>query len=47
MYLLYEVFLYLVLVLAIPYFLFTGVLRGKYLANLGADGAFSGAGGRA
>lgn len=34
MYLLYEVFLYLVLVLAIPYFLFTGVLRGKYLANL-------------
>jgi len=33
MYVLYEVLLYLVLVLAIPYFLFTGVLRGKYLAN--------------
>jgi len=33
MYVLYEVLLYLVLVLAIPYFLFTGVLRGKYLVN--------------
>ena len=33
MYLLYEVLLYLVLVLALPYFLLTGVLRGKYLAN--------------
>src|ERR1051325_3650875 len=33
MYVLYEVLLYLVLVLAIPWFLFTGVLRGKYLAN--------------
>lgn len=34
MYFLYEVLLYLVLVLALPYFLLTGVLRGKYLANL-------------
>jgi 3-deoxy-D-manno-octulosonic-acid transferase len=33
MYLLYEVLLYLVLLLALPYFLLTGVLRGKYLAN--------------
>src|SRR5713226_2721713 len=33
MFVLYEVLLYLVLVLALPYFLFTGVLRGKYLAN--------------
>jgi 3-deoxy-D-manno-octulosonic-acid transferase len=33
MYFLYEVLLYLVLVLALPYFLLTGVLRGKYLAN--------------
>jgi 3-deoxy-D-manno-octulosonic-acid transferase len=34
MYVLYEVLLYLVLVLALPYFLLTGVLRGKYLANV-------------
>src|SRR5687767_8312861 len=34
MYLLYEGLLYLVLILALPYFLFTGVLRGKYLANV-------------
>jgi 3-deoxy-D-manno-octulosonic-acid transferase len=34
MYVLYEVLLYLVLVLAVPWFLFTGVLRGKYVANL-------------
>ena len=33
MYVLYEVLLYLVLVLASPYFLLTGVLRGKYLVN--------------
>ncbi len=33
MFVLYEVLLYLVFVLALPYFLFTGVLRGKYLAN--------------
>lgn len=33
MYILYEGLLYLVLVLALPYFLLTGVLRGKYLAN--------------
>jgi len=33
MYVLYEVLLYLVLLLALPYFLLTGVLRGKYLAN--------------
>jgi len=36
MYLLYEVLLYLVLLLALPYFLFTGFLRGKYLANFPA-----------
>ena len=34
MYVLYEVLLYLVLLLALPYFLLTGVLRGKYLVNL-------------
>src|SRR5688500_13403114 len=33
MYFLYEVLLYLVLLLALPYFLLTGVLRGKYLVN--------------
>jgi 3-deoxy-D-manno-octulosonic-acid transferase len=33
MFVLYEVLLYLVLILALPYFLFAGVLRGKYLAN--------------
>ncbi|HET7434163.1 MAG TPA: glycosyltransferase N-terminal domain-containing protein [Thermoanaerobaculia bacterium] len=33
MYLLYEGLLYLVLILALPYFLLTGVLRGKYLVN--------------
>ncbi len=33
MYVLYEVLLYLVLVLAMPWFLITGMLRGKYLAN--------------
>ncbi|HEX9458678.1 MAG TPA: 3-deoxy-D-manno-octulosonic acid transferase [Thermoanaerobaculia bacterium] len=33
MFVLYEVLLYLVLILALPYFLFVGVLRGKYLAN--------------
>src|SRR5688572_19041049 len=36
MYVLYEVLLYLVLLLALPYFLFAGVLRGKYLANFPA-----------
>src|SRR5215203_1776155 len=36
MYVLYEVLLYLVLLLAMPYFLLTGVLRGKYLANFPA-----------
>ena len=36
MYVLYEGLLYLVLVLALPYFLLTGVLRGKYLANFPA-----------
>src|SRR5204863_2598731 len=34
MYVLYEVLLYLVLIVAVPWFLVTGVLRGKYLANL-------------
>lgn len=33
MYVLYEVLLYLVLLLALPYFLLTGALRGKYLVN--------------
>jgi 3-deoxy-D-manno-octulosonic-acid transferase len=33
MFILYEVLLYLVLILALPYFLVTGMLRGKYLAN--------------
>ena len=33
MFILYEVLLYLVLILALPYFLVTGLLRGKYLAN--------------
>lgn len=33
MYVLYEVLLYLVLLLALPYFLFTGFLRGKYVVN--------------
>jgi 3-deoxy-D-manno-octulosonic-acid transferase len=36
MYVLYEVLLYLVLLLAMPYFLLTGVLRGKYLVNFPA-----------
>ncbi|MEO8381501.1 MAG: 3-deoxy-D-manno-octulosonic acid transferase [Acidobacteriota bacterium] len=36
MYLLYEVFLYLVLLIALPWFLLTGVLRGKYLVNFPA-----------
>ncbi|MBV8517237.1 MAG: 3-deoxy-D-manno-octulosonic acid transferase [Acidobacteria bacterium] len=34
MYVLYEVLLYLVLLLTLPYFLLTGILRGKYLANV-------------
>lgn len=33
MYFLYEVFLYLVLLIALPWFLLTGVLRGKYVVN--------------
>ncbi|HJT18045.1 MAG TPA: glycosyltransferase N-terminal domain-containing protein, partial [Thermoanaerobaculia bacterium] len=33
MFVLYEVLLYLVFVLAIPFFLITGLLRGKYLSN--------------
>ena len=36
MYVLYEVFLYLVLILLLPWFLLTGVLRGKYLQNFPA-----------
>lgn len=36
MYVLYEVLLYLVLILLVPWFLLTGVLRGKYLQNLPA-----------
>jgi 3-deoxy-D-manno-octulosonic-acid transferase len=34
MYVLYEVLLYLVLLLTLPYFLLTGILRGKYLTNV-------------
>ncbi|MEA2163176.1 MAG: 3-deoxy-D-manno-octulosonic-acid transferase [Thermoanaerobaculia bacterium] len=34
MFILYEVLLYLVLILALPYFLVVGALRGKYLANV-------------
>jgi 3-deoxy-D-manno-octulosonic-acid transferase len=34
MYLLYEVALYLVLLVTLPYFLLIGILRGKYLANV-------------
>lgn len=33
MYLLYEILLWLLLVLALPYFAVTGVLRGKYINN--------------
>ncbi|HYK04944.1 MAG TPA: 3-deoxy-D-manno-octulosonic acid transferase [Thermoanaerobaculia bacterium] len=33
MYVVYEVLLYLVLILALPFFLLMGVLRGKYLVN--------------
>lgn len=33
MYVVYEVLLYLVLLLALPYFVLTGVLRGKYVVN--------------
>jgi 3-deoxy-D-manno-octulosonic-acid transferase len=40
MYVLYEVLLYLVLLLALPWFLLTGVLRGKYLENFPARMGF-------
>ncbi|MFZ2492995.1 MAG: 3-deoxy-D-manno-octulosonic acid transferase [Thermoanaerobaculia bacterium] len=40
MYLLYEVVLYLALLLALPYFLLTGVLRGKYIVNFPARMGF-------
>src|SRR5437762_10871060 len=33
MFVLYEVLLYLVFLIALPFFLITGMLRGKYLAN--------------
>jgi 3-deoxy-D-manno-octulosonic-acid transferase len=33
MYVLYEVLLYLVLLIALPWFVLTGVLRGKYVVN--------------
>jgi 3-deoxy-D-manno-octulosonic-acid transferase len=36
MFVLYEVLLYLVFVVTLPFFLVTGVLRGKYLANFPA-----------
>jgi 3-deoxy-D-manno-octulosonic-acid transferase len=34
MYVLYEIALYLVLLVTLPYFLLVGVLRGKYLSNI-------------
>jgi 3-deoxy-D-manno-octulosonic-acid transferase len=40
MFVLYEALLYLVLILALPYFLLTGFLRGKYLANFPERMAF-------
>lgn len=40
MYVLYEVLLYLVLVLGLPWFLLMGLLRGKYLANARARFGF-------
>ncbi len=40
MYVLYEVLLYLVLLLALPWFLLAGVLRGKYLVNFPARMGF-------
>lgn len=36
MFLLYEAALYLVFIVALPFFLFTGILRGKYLSNFPA-----------
>src|SRR5216110_3246873 len=33
MFVVYEVLLYLVFILALPFFLLTGLLRGKYLTN--------------
>ena len=33
MFVVYEVLLYLVFVLALPFFLITGLIRGKYLTN--------------
>lgn len=36
MFVLYEVLLYLVFILTLPFFLFLGVLRGKYLTNFPA-----------
>jgi len=33
MFVLYEVLLYLVFLIALPFFLITGLLRGKYLAD--------------
>src|SRR5687768_17650027 len=40
MYVLYEVLLYLVLVLGLPWFLLMGLLRGKYLVNARARFGF-------
>lgn len=40
MFLLYEVLLYLVFLVAMPFFLFIGFLRGKYLANFPARMGF-------
>ena len=40
MYVLYEVLLYLVLALGLPWFLLMGLLRGKYLANARARFGF-------
>ena len=40
MFLVYEGLLYLVFLLALPYFLLTGLLRGKYLSNFGERAGF-------
>jgi 3-deoxy-D-manno-octulosonic-acid transferase len=46
MFVVYEVFLYLVFVLTLPFFLLLGVLRGKYLENFAERmGFYRGAGG--
>ena len=36
MFVVYEVLLYLAFIVTLPFFLFVGILRGKYLTNLPA-----------